>query len=116
MIFYTLQGPNSKLEIHDDRMKLVKKSWWALLSRKDKVTEFELSELAQFHITNPKFIWGKIEWSVASGAKGSFRFTTSSEMMLKIEKYMNKLVIKNIQKHHNVQELKTRKSTSKRAA
>lgn len=33
MIFYTIQGPKFKLEIHDDKLRLVKKGFFALFSK-----------------------------------------------------------------------------------
>lgn len=102
MIFYTLQGLQSKLEIHDDKIKLIKNTWWGAITGKEQVIEFKLGELSEFNITSPKFIWGKLEWMTFEGAKGSFRFSTNSIMMDKIEKYMHKLVLKNIQREQNV--------------
>lgn len=99
MIFYTLQGPQSILEIHDDKIRLTKKSWWGALSKKDQVLEFKIQDLAQFQIASEKFVWGRLEWSTFEGEKCAFRFTTNAVMMGKIEKYMHRLVLKNIQKH-----------------
>ncbi len=101
MIFYSLKGPNYKLEIHDHKLKLVRRVWWALFASKNEVTEWKLEEINHFQITVPKFIWGKLEWATNDGKKGSFRFTTNSVIMEKIEKYMNKLIQKNIQQHHD---------------
>ena len=95
MIFYTLQRPKSKLEIHHDKLKLVNGFCWNLFSSKKDQTEWKLSELSHFQITVPKFIWGKLEWSTSDGRKETFRFTTNSVMMNKIEKYMQKVIIKN---------------------
>ena len=102
MIFYTLQGLQSKLEIHDDKIKLTKNTWWGALTGKEQVSEFKITELTEFNITSPKFIWGKLEWMTFAGTKASFRFSTNSIMMDKIEKYMHKLVLKNIQREQNV--------------
>lgn len=102
MIFYTLQGPNYKLEIHDDKLKLTKKAWWVPFSSKDEILEWKLQELSQFQIASPKFIWGKLEWSTFDGKKCSFRFTTNSMMMDKIEKYVHKLIIKNFQRRQGI--------------
>ena len=102
MIFYTLQGPQSTLEIHDDKIRVIKKSWWGALSRQNLVLEYSLNNLAQFNIASPKLVWGRLEWSTFEGEKGSFRFSTNTVMMDKIEKYMHKLVLKNIQRQQNV--------------
>lgn len=102
MIFYTLTGPKYKLEIHDDKIKLIKRVWWSAFSKQDRVTEFKLSELTQFQISIPKLIWGKLEWATQDGNKCSFRFSTNSVMMTKIEKYMHKLIMKNIERRQNV--------------
>jgi hypothetical protein len=101
MIFYSLKGPNYKLEIHDHKLKLVRRVWWALFASKNEITEWKLEEINHFQITVPKFIWGKLEWATNDGKKGSFRFTTNSVIMQKIEKYMNKLIQKNLQHQHS---------------
>lgn len=97
MIFYSLKGPNYKLEIHDDKIKLIRRAWWIMFSPKNEVLEWKLSELSHFQIIVPKFVWGKLEWASFDGKKSSFRFSTNSVMMDKIEKYMHKLIIKNFQ-------------------
>lgn len=101
MIFYTIQGPGHELEIHDDKMKLTKKPWLKQFSRKDAVRVWELKNLSGFELT-PNFFWGKIEWRAEDGTKGSFRFSTNPEMVRKIEKYMQKMILKNIQKKSSV--------------
>lgn len=106
MIFYTLQGPQSKLEIHDDKIKLMKNTWWNAIRGKEQVVEFKMAELSQFNITSPKLIWGKLEWTTFEGSNCSFRFSTSEAMMSKIEKYMHKLVLKNIQREQSAISLK----------
>lgn len=98
MIFYTLKGPKYNLEIHDDKIKLVKRTWWRLLSSKNELLEWKLDELSQFQIASPKFIWGKLEWANYGGNTSSFRFSTNTVMMDKIEKYMHKLILKNFQR------------------
>lgn len=101
MIFYTIQGPGYELEIHDDKMKLTKKTWLKQLSRKDAVKTWELKSLAGFEMTAPHFfLWGKIEWKSEDGSRESFRFSTNPEMVKKIERYMQKMILKNIQRHH----------------
>lgn len=97
MIFYTLKGPKNKLEIHHDKIKLVKSPWWRLFSPKDEKVEWELDEIAQFQIIKTHFFWGKLEWSNFKGQKCSFRFSTNMMMMDKIEKYVHKLILKNFQ-------------------
>jgi hypothetical protein len=101
LIFYTLQGPKYKLEIHDDKIKLIKKAWWSIFSSKNEVLEWRLDELAQFQIAVPKFIWGKLEWASFNGNKTSFRFSTNAVMMDKIEKYVHRLILKNVQRRQN---------------
>lgn len=101
MIFYTLQGPKYKLEIHDDKIKLIKKVWWSMFSSKNEVLEWRLDELSQFQIAVPKFIWGKLEWASFNGNKTSFRFSTNAVMMDKIEKYVHRLILKNVQRRQN---------------
>jgi len=102
LIFYTLQGPKYKLEIHHDKIKLVKRTWWSLFSPKNEILEWKLDELTQFQIAAPKMIWGKLEWSNFSGNTSSFRFSTNAEMMDKIEKYVHKLILKNFQRRQDM--------------
>lgn len=106
MIFYTLQGPKYRLEIHDDKIKLIRKGFWGLFSNGQSHMEWRLDELAQFQISAPKFIWGKLEWSTFDGTKNSFKFTTNAAMVAKIERYMHKLVLKNYQKRQGALPLK----------
>lgn len=101
MIFYTLQGPKYKLEIHNDKIKLIKKAWWSFFSSKNEILEWKLDELSQFQIAVPKFIWGKLEWASFNGNKTSFRFSTNAVMMGKIEKYVHRLILKNVQRRQN---------------
>jgi hypothetical protein len=108
LIFYTLQGPKYKLEIHDDKIKLIKRSWWSFLSSKGDIIEWQLNDLSQFQITVPKFIWGKLELATFDGKKNSFRFSTNSIMMEKIEKYIHKLIIKNHQRRQDSHTLKAK--------
>lgn len=95
MIFYTLFGPTSKLEIHDDKIKVMRNPILGFFHRKDRLMEFKLNELAHFSITEPKFVWGKLQCESACGKKADFRFTTNAVMMGKIEKYLNTLITKN---------------------
>lgn len=97
MIFYTLQGPKYKLEIHEDKMKLIRQSWWGILGSKNQETVFPLHELSEFHVSVPKFIWGKLEWASFEGRTESFRFSSNAVMVSKIEKYMQKVILKNYQ-------------------
>jgi hypothetical protein len=76
LIFYKLKGPRNKLEIHHDKIKLVKSPWWSPFGPKDE----------------------KLEWANFEGQKCSFRFSTNMLMMDKIEKYVHKLILKNFQK------------------
>jgi hypothetical protein len=97
LIFYTLQGPSYELEIYEDKIRLVKKPWAQLFSRKEELDTFRINELSQFEITVPKFMIfsGKLQWSTFNGDKGMFRFTTNPAMVKKIETYLQKRVIKN---------------------
>jgi hypothetical protein len=95
LIFYTLFGPTSKLEIHDDKIKVMRNPFLGFFHRKDRLVEFKLNELAHFSITEPKFVWGKLQCESACGKKADFRFTTNTVMMGKIEKYLNTLITKN---------------------
>ena len=110
MIFYTLQGPKYKLEIHNDKIKLIKKAWWSFFTSKNEILEWKLDELSQFQIAVPKFIWGKLEWASFDGNKTSFRFSTNAVMMNKIEKYVHRLILKNVQRRQNAIPVNTKKS------
>jgi hypothetical protein len=99
MIFYTLQGPTSKLEIYAEKIKLVKRTWAQLFSRKEETDTWVINDLTHFEISIPKFLFfsGKIEWATLSGDKGMFRFSTNAQMVKKIEIYLQKRVLKNQQ-------------------
>ena len=110
MIFYTLQGPQHRLEIHDDKIKLIKKPLWRLFKNQNEIEEWSLQELSKFQISVPKVIWGKLEWSTFNGSQSSFHFSTNNLMMIKIEKYVQKLINKNVQRQQNiVEEVKIKK-------
>ena len=112
MIFYTLQGPNHHLEIHDDKLRLIRTGWFSRLSREPRYTDWDLTSLAHFEITIPQYIlWGKLEWKNFDGAQGSFRFSTDAAMVKKIEKYLQKLIIRNHQNVVNFTTAKTKKDT-----
>jgi hypothetical protein len=99
VIFYTIQGPAYELEIHDDKMKLTRKTWLRTFTRKDPMKVWDLKSLAGFQITTSHFwMWGKIQWKDEDGSYETFRFSTNPEMVRKIEKYMQKIILKNIQK------------------
>jgi hypothetical protein len=99
LIFYTLQGPAYELEIYEDKIRLVKKFWTQIFSRKNEKDTFRINELSHFEITVPKFLIfsGKLQWTTFSGETGSFRFSTNPVMVKKIETYLQKRVIKNHQ-------------------
>lgn len=99
MIFYTLQGPSHIMEIHDDKIRLIRKGWFSSLSRKPIYQDWAIQGLAHFEIAVPQYIlWGKLEWHSFDGHRGSFRFSTNALMVKKIEKYLQKLIVKNHQK------------------
>jgi len=102
LIFYTLKGPNYELEIYEDKIRLVKKPWLKIFSRKQETLDWPIKELSQFEITVPKFMMvsGKLEWHTFKGEVGHFRFTTTPAMVKKIETYIQKRVIKNHQAMH----------------
>lgn len=112
MIFYTIQGPGHELEIHDDKLKLTKKTWLRQLSRREAVRTWELRSLSGFEISVPRFLfWGKIEWRSYDGTRGSFRFSTNPEMVKKIEKYMQKMILKNVQRKEHLTYVPTNQQT-----
>ena len=96
MIFYTLQGPDEILEIHDTKLVVIKKGFKTFFSKADPVTTFPMEELAGFEIKAPKFIFaGKLEWVSVNGEVKTFRYTSPHEMVKKIERYMQKRAEKN---------------------
>lgn len=99
MIFYTIQGPKYRLEIHEDKIALVPNNWFANWKNHKTISTWPIEELSRFEIVTPKFfiISGKIQWQTFKGEEGYFRFTTTPEMVKKIETYLQKRVIKNIQ-------------------
>lgn len=104
MIFYTLQGPKFELEIHEDRIKLIKKSWMYFLTRNTEVRIWDIKDLSQFKISVPKFLGmsGKLEWETFEGEIGTFKFSTHPQMVKKIEAYLQKRVIKNHKQKNDV--------------
>lgn len=111
MIHYTLQGPSYELEIHEDKIRLIKKPWLKIFSKVQETTSWEITDLSQFEITVPKFLMisGKLQWSTFKGETGTFRFTTNPLMVKKIEAYLQKRVIKNHHAANNVKKLPERK-------
>lgn len=96
MIFYTLQGPNEILEIHDTKLVVIKKGFRTFFSKESPVQTFPMDELTNFEIKAPKFIFaGKLEWVSASGEVNTFRYNSPHEMVKKIERYMQKRTEKN---------------------
>lgn len=104
MIFYTLRGPKYHLEIHEDKIQLIKKPWLKWFFKKKTIHTWEIHELSLFEMTVPKYmmISGNIQWQTFNGDKGTFRFSTSTDMVKKIETYLQKRVIKNYQNQYKV--------------
>ena len=99
MIFYTLSGPKFSLEVHDDKIKLVRRGWWRLLSREPQICTWEVQNLSYFTMTSPGLLkMGRLEWQSQNGHKGGFRFTTNAEMVKKIERYLQEKITKNEEK------------------
>ena len=99
MIFYTLKGPTHTMEIHDDKLLVHKKSWFRFLTKEPHLFTFDIDGLQSFEVSSPKFLfWGRLKWESSEGQRGSFRFSTNSTMLSKIERYMQKRIEKNQQK------------------
>lgn len=111
MIFYTLQGPGYKLEIHENKILLLKKSWLQVLTKNVPAEAWEIQELSRFEITVPKLFWGKLAWESFDGNNGTFRFTTTPAMVKKIESYLQKRILKNHQKLVAMQAAKKEEAT-----
>lgn len=87
---------------------LHKKGWIKYLSRQPHTINFPMSKLINFEISVPKMVlWGKLEWKTSDGTKGSFLFSTDSEMVKKIEKYMQHKLDKNQQKIIDIRKLRS---------
>jgi hypothetical protein len=99
LIFYTLSGPKFSLEVHDDKIKLVRRGLWKLISREPQISTWEVHNLSSFIMTSPGVLkMGRLEWQSHNGHKGGFRFTTNAEMVRKIERYLQEKIIKNEEK------------------
>jgi hypothetical protein len=99
VIFYTLKGPCYNLEIHDTKIILVKKGWWRLFSFGPHGLAWDTEQLSNFKITSSKgLLWGKLEWQNFAGQSESFRFMTNMEMVQRIEKYLQKVTVRNCER------------------
>lgn len=68
---------------------------------------WNIEELNQFEITSPNiFSWGRLEWKSFDGKTGSCRFFTDTAMVKKIEKYLQKKIVKNHERLGKTLELK----------
>lgn len=101
VIFYTLKGPTHDLEISEENIRLVKKPIFKFFTKTPKVHSWKIDELSKFEIADSKVVLcGKLHWQTFDGEDFSFRFTTNEVMMKKIEKYLQKKVLKNHQTKH----------------
>jgi hypothetical protein len=119
LIFYTLQGPNYELEIHEDKIQLIKRPWASWFFKKKEIHSWQIKDLSIFEISVPKFLMfsGKLHWQTFSGETGTFKFSTTPAMVKKIETYLQKRVIKNHQQLHELNSLsKSKYSTRLRIA
>jgi hypothetical protein len=109
MIFYTILGPSHLIEIHEDKIILMKRTWLKLVTGSGPIKIWKLDDLAQFNITIPQYLlWGKVEWKSFDGHSGAFRFSTNTLMMKKIELYLQKKILKNHQKNLGEESPKTK--------
>lgn len=101
MIFYTLKGPTYELEISEENIRLVKKPLFKFFTKTPKVNSWKIDQLSKFEIIDSKMLlFGKLHWQTFEGEDFSFRFSTNEVMMRKIEKYLQKKVLKNHQTKH----------------
>ena len=100
LLFYTIQGPGYCLEIHQEKISLVKKNWLPRITKDLHALTWEIDDLKNFEISAPKFLFfsGKITWETFSGEIGKFKFSTSPIMVKKIETYLQKRIMKNHQR------------------
>jgi hypothetical protein len=89
MICYTLKGRGHSLEIHQDKLLLLKRPWFLFFLRPVPKT-WKISELARFEMVEDK-----IEWRCTEGVEGSLQFYGNPEEIKKIEQYLQKKVEKN---------------------
>jgi len=89
MICYTLKGRGHSLEIHQDKLLLLKKPWF-LFFIKPTPKAWKISDLAHFEMVE-----NKIEWKDFEGREAIFHFRGNPEMVKKIETYLQKKVEKN---------------------
>jgi hypothetical protein len=116
LIFYTLKGPSYELEIYEDKLRLIKKPWTKIFSRKKETLDWPIKDISQFEITVPKFMMvsGKLEWHTFSGETAHFRFSTTPAMVKKIETYIQKRVIKNHEAIHKAKVIQLAEVAPKR--
>lgn len=95
MIFYTISGPTTNLEIRDDQLIVKSKGPFSWLHKKESDVTIPLNQIRQFMVTR-NLLMGKI---VISNGEQTYQmsFTSPYKMVQMIEKYMQKRILKNIQ-------------------
>jgi hypothetical protein len=102
LIFYTIQGLGFNLEVQQDQIRLVRKSWFFNFSKTTEVSKWEIKNLKNFEISSPKsFLFsGEITWETVDGESGHFNYSTSPLMVKKIATYIQKRILKNQQRQN----------------
>jgi len=95
VIFYTITGPASCLEIRDDQLILKSRGPFSLFKKSEVQATIPLASIRQFMVTRSLGVMGKIVFSNGDQTY-NFTFSSSFKMVQMIEKYMQKQILKNI--------------------
>ncbi|MFY7992503.1 MAG: hypothetical protein ACOVP4_04345 [Bacteriovoracaceae bacterium] len=112
MIFYTIRGPASCLEIRDDQLILKSQGPFSVFKKKSSEAVIPLPQIRQFMVSRHLGVMGKIVFSDGEQTY-SFTFSSSFKMVQMIEKYMQKRILKNIQASAPVISLQERREHKK---
>lgn len=94
MIHYIVKGPSQTLEIHHDRLKVIRKGILYYIGLGARVQEWPLSNIANFSVTK-KFLTGQIYWKTYQGESNGFKYSDQEEFVSKIHAYIQKVILKN---------------------
>lgn len=112
MIFYTISGPASYLEIRDDQLILKSQGPFSVFKKKTTEAVIPIQHIRQFMVSRQFGVMGKIVFSDGEQTY-SFTFSSPFKMVQMIEKYMQKRILKNIQASAPVISLQERREHKK---